>query len=338
MTSSRLSLALDAGAVALPETGPIAVYRPPAGMDLSGLGDPARLRIAHGFAPDHEWWQATGVATAPGAPTDAVAALVVLPRVRAQAQDLLARAASHGGPVLVDGQKTDGIDAILKALKPRVDLSQAFSKAHGKIAQFTAPAEALADWRLPDISETPSGWWTAPGLFSADGPDPGSLALADALPPLKGRVADLGSGWGLLAAHVLRHPGVTEVALVEAEHAGLAAARANVSDPRARFHWADATRWGTPSSVDHVVTNPPFHTSRAADPALGAAFIASAARLLAPRGTLWLVANRHLPYERALATYFAEVRPLSEGRGYKIVSASGPRSPAAAPRAPRRRT
>jgi 16S rRNA (guanine1207-N2)-methyltransferase len=80
-----------------------------------------------------------------------------------------------------------------------------------------------------------------------------------------------------------------------------------------------------------VVCNPPFHSARAADPALGAAFIAAAARLLAPRGTLWLVANRHLPYERALDAQFAEVRPLGEEAGYKLVAAGRPRH-AARPR------
>ena len=92
--------------------------------------------------------------------------------------------------------------------------------------------------------------------------------------------------------------------LVEAEADALACARLNVTDPRARFHWADATAWQPDSLLDAVVMNPPFHVGRDADPALGAAFIRAARRMLAPNGSLWLVANRHLPYDAALTEHF----------------------------------
>ena len=59
--------------------------------------------------------------------------------------------------------------------------------------------------------------------------------------------------------------------------------------------------------MDAVVMNPPFHTGRTAEPGLGQAFITAAARLLAPQGQLWMVANRHLPYETALGGQFAHV-------------------------------
>ena len=51
--------------------------------------------------------------------------------------------------------------------------------------------------------------------------------------------------------------------------------------------------------------NPPFHTSRAADPALGQGFInPQLARNLTRNGNLWMVANRHLPYEVTLNETF----------------------------------
>jgi 16S rRNA (guanine1207-N2)-methyltransferase len=170
---------------------------------------------------------------------------------------------------------------------------------------------------------------TAVGLFSADGADPASVALATALPrQLSGRVADLGAGWGYLSRAVLAHPGVTELHLVEADHTALGLARdALGQDPRARFHWADATTFATVTGLDAVVSNPPFHRGRAADPGLGRAFIAAAARLLAPSGTLYLVANRHLPYEAALSAAFAEVADLVPGTdtpAYKLYRAARP--------------
>jgi 16S rRNA (guanine1207-N2)-methyltransferase len=79
---------------------------------------------------------------------------------------------------------------------------------------------------------------------------------------------------------------------------------------------------------DTVVTNPPFHVSRAADPGLGRNFIEAARRMLAPRGDLWLVANRHLPYEGALRAAFRHVAEHGDDPGFKVFHASRPiRSP-----------
>jgi 16S rRNA G1207 methylase RsmC len=40
---------------------------------------------------------------------------------------------------------------------------------------------------------------TDAGVFSRDGLDAGTRVLLEALPPLSGRVLDLGCGWGALA-------------------------------------------------------------------------------------------------------------------------------------------
>jgi 16S rRNA (guanine1207-N2)-methyltransferase len=151
------------------------------------------------------------------------------------------------------------------------------------------------------------------------------MALAKALPARLGpRVADLGAGWGFLSRAILEREGVAELHLVEADHAALECAQRNITDPRARFHWADATAFKPDAAVDTVVTNPPFHVSRAADPSLGRAFIEAARRILTPRGELWLVANRHLPYEKALRDAFREVTETGEDPSFKVFHASHP--------------
>jgi 16S rRNA (guanine1207-N2)-methyltransferase len=75
---------------------------------------------------------------------------------------------------------------------------------------------------------------------------------------------------------------------------------------------------------DVIVTNPPFHASGRADrPDIGRAFIAAAAAALVPAGRLWLVANRHLPYEAELARHFSQVRCVLQHDGFKVVEATG---------------
>ena len=63
------------------------------------------------------------------------------------------------------------------------------------------------------------------------------------------------------------------------------------------------------------------HDGGGEDKTLGQAFIASAAAALRKGGLLWIVANRHLPYEAILAESFAKVRLVEEGGGYKVFEA-----------------
>lgn len=326
MRDSRIGLALSQGILTLPESGNIAVFRPVAGDDLSAL--PAgRLVVLTGFRPDHDHFAARGYAVTDEPPY--AAALVCLPRARDHARALLAQAAASvapGGPVAVDGQKTDGIEAVLKELKSLVALSGVLSKAHGRIAVFPAGPE-LAAWTAAP-RQIAGGFITRPGVFSADGPDPGSELLAQALPPKLGpKVVDLGAGWGYLSRAVLAREGVKRLDLVEAEALALDCARENIRDERARFHWADALSFRPESLAETVVTNPPFHTGRAADPSLGIGFIQAARRMLAPDGALWLVANRHLPYDEALAAHFLEHETVAQTNAFRVIRAIKPRRP-----------
>src|SRR5690606_27540716 len=118
---------------------------------------------------------------------------------------------------------------------------------------------------------------------------------------------------------------ITSLHLYEAEARALELAKENLA-PHARraaleFRWHDVAA-GLPDRYDVIVSNPPFHgPGRAARPDIGRAFIAAAARALVPGGTLWLVANRQLPYEQALGEGFAEVQTLAQERGFKVVRA-----------------
>jgi len=327
MSVSRLSIAIADGLVDLPAQGRIAVFRPKANTDLGALPKD-RVHVIQGFWPDHQAFVAQGFETGTEPVGEYAAAIIFVPRAKAEARALVAQAAkiTGGGPVIIDGQKTDGVESILKDCKKRnAIISGAYSKAHGRT--FTVTGGDFSDW-MADQNETQlgDGFVTVPGIFSADAIDKGSAILVAALPEkIAGRVCDLGAGWGYLSAEVLKHPEVTECHLIEAEQAALQAARRNITDPRAVFHWADATNAHIDGGFDIIVCNPPFHTMRSAEPSLGQAFIAAAARLLKGHGTLWLVANRHLPYEAALSEAFREVVETAGDSSFKVFRASKPR-------------
>lgn len=324
MLSQRLSLALEGG-LTLPD-GRIGVFAPRVGAHLSDLPK-GRVVVITRDAPAHRGFDAAGYACATAAEGRYAAALVCLPRAKAEARALIEEAARlSDGPVIVDGQKEDGADALLRDCRKRATVEGPVNKAHGKLFWFPADATAFADWAAPARQEIAGGFVTAPGVFSADGIDPASALLAEALPAgLKGRAVDLGGGWGYLTARLLEREGIRHVDLVEADHAALDCARANVTDPRAAFHWADALAWRPDTPADLVVMNPPFHSSRSADPDLGRAFIRAAGDCLAPSGRLFMVANRHLGYEKTLDAVFADwSEPGGDGK-FKLFEATRPR-------------
>ncbi|MEL7178312.1 MAG: methyltransferase [Pseudomonadota bacterium] len=320
MSQSRLSTALEDGLIALPE-GNIALMRPPATYDVSALPRD-HVQVVHGFFADYAAWQGAGYPVSQDLPKVSVA-VVVVPRAKALARAMVADACAKADLVIVDGQKTDGVDSLFKLCRKALGDLPSMTKGHGRIFWFAA-TDAFAEWAAPPPEQGAHGYFTTAGVFSDGAIDAGSALLAEALPQkLPARMADLGAGWGYLAAPVLARDCVKSLDLIEAEALSLQCARLNVDDPRASFHWGDATRHDA-AAYDGIVMNPPFHSGRASDPGLGRTFIQAAARLLAPHGKLWMVANRHLPYEATLTECFRNVDMITSNGAFKVFHANRP--------------
>lgn len=238
---------------------------------------------------------------------------------------LALRALAPGGRLTALAPKEKGGSRLGKELKAFGCEIHETGQRHQRICQTRRPdapagLEAAIEAGRPRFSES-LGLWTQPGVFSWDRPDPGSVLLIQALPPLAGRGADLGCGLGILSHAVLASPQVTELALVDLDRRAVDCARRNVQDPRAGFHWRDARTGPELAGLDFVVMNPPFHDAGAEDKALGQAFIRRAHAVLRKGGVLWLVANRHLPYEGVLGDLFGKAALKAEGGGFKVYEA-----------------
>ena len=141
MSLSRLTTAIAYGALALPE-GKITVMRSAADYDVSALPR-ADLMIANGFYPDFAAWNNAGyVVTAKAEPAEV--AIVVVPRSKALARAMIAAAASWAKLVIVDGQKTDGVESLFKDCRKRLGQLPSVPKGHGRIFWF-APAPVFDD-------------------------------------------------------------------------------------------------------------------------------------------------------------------------------------------------
>lgn len=193
--------------------------------------------------------------------------------------------------------------------------------------------ELLSSWRSGgEFRRVVDGrFWSAPGLFAWDRIDPGSRLLTEHLPEdMQGHAADLGCGWGFLSDFILRYrPGVTKLDVFDADARAIEAAKKNLSglNPRARvrFLWHNVTAGlERPSFYDWIISNPPFHETRQPDPVIGMRFIIAAAQALKPNGQFWLVANKHLPYERLMREGFAETSVVVQKDGYKVLMGRTP--------------
>jgi 16S rRNA (guanine1207-N2)-methyltransferase len=270
--------------------------------------------------------------------------LVLPPRQRDESRALFARAAHHadgGGIVLACVPNAEGAksaQADLTALLGTVsNVSKHKCRVFWGVSQSsTRDASLQSSWLALDRpAPNAAGYLSRPGLFAWDRVDTASALLAKHLPDdLRGSVADFGAGYGYLASQIVaRCPHVSSIDLYEAEARALEPARLNLQDAiresgrdvACEVHWHDITA-GIDRRFDAVISNPPFHQGRADLPDLGRAFIARAANALVSRGRLFLVANRHLPYESTLATHFEQIHTLVEQDGFKVIEAKGVRA------------
>jgi len=259
------------------------------------------------------------------APDTLDAATVLAPPGAVERRRVLAlvlRALKPGATLVAMAPKDKGGSRLKKDLEAFGGIVDESAKRHHRICHVERPAapagiEAAIAEGAPRIVD---GLWSQPGVFSWDRVDPGTAALIKALPQLAGQGADLGCGIGVLAHAVLASPAVTRLQLIDIDRRAVACARRNVDDPRAGFAWADATSEAL-EGLDFVVMNPPFHAAGWETKALGQRFIEAAQRALRKGGTLWMVANLHLPYEGVLEPLFARIERRDGGGPYKVFEA-----------------
>lgn len=248
----------------------------------------------------------------------------------------LARAAEglkEGGHLVLTAANDLGAGSLEKRVRELFGACDAFSKHKCRVLHAVKRKDALdqdllARWHAGGEMRrvAPDGLLGAPGIFSWKQPDAGSRLLAGFIPQgLEGHGADLGAGNGYLALSLLdRHPKIQSLALLEVEKKALDAAQGNLAsrespDLRLGFHWTDVTRGTGLSGLDFVVMNPPFHSERGSLPVLGQRFIAEAMKALRLGGRLFMVANRHLPYEAELSTAGGILVRREEAAGFKVL-------------------
>lgn len=238
----------------------------------------------------------------------------------------------HGGILIVEGSKTNGIDAIVQRLSKLHILEHLVAKSHGKIAVLKVlskkitPFHEWLDFAIPCKNE--DGFYSMPGLFSHKRIDPASKFLSTLFDnKLKGDIIDLGAGWGFLSSKLLSESlNLKSITLVDHDQKAIDCAQKNIKSAKAVFKWMDIqeiTQLG--SKFDSVICNPPFHSAEGRNVDLGKNFIKAAHSVLNSTGSLLLVSNIQLPYENLINTLFKNSFIVAKNKYFKIILAKRPK-------------
>jgi 16S rRNA (guanine1207-N2)-methyltransferase len=237
-----------------------------------------------------------------------------------------------GGVLIVEGNKNNGVDAIIHKLSKILALEHIIAKAHGKIAIFKISSKNLTGFEEWLAFDTPykneDGFYSIPGLFSHKKPDAASQFLSNLFDNrIYGDVIDLGAGWGFLSAKLLdKSLNLKSLTLMDHDQRAIECARKNIKSPKAIFKWLDIKEINEfDSKFDNVVCNPPFHSANGINIELGKTFIKTAHSILKRTGSLLMVANIQLPYENLIDTLFKDFIITAQNKYFKIILAKGPK-------------
>ena len=258
------------------------------------------------------------------------ALLLLLPKAKIEARYLLANLLPHikqQGDVFLVGDNRGGINGADKLLAPycshsqKLDSARRCSLVHGVLNQ-AVPAFHLEEWlqqyTLP-LGADPLTVIALPGVFSADGLDEGTQLLLEHLPPLRGRVLDVGCGAGVIGASLCAQHPELKVEMCDINALALESARRTLAANglEARIYPSDMLS-DVPGRVQHIVTNPPFHAGLKTLYGPSEQLILGAPQKLAPHGSLLLVANAFLKYQPFLQEAFKQSQTIAATTKFKL--------------------
>lgn len=162
---------------------------------------------------------------------------------------------------------------------------------------------------------------TDAGVFSRDGLDRGTEVLLNALPPLSGRVLDLGCGWGAVGVALGARWPELDVVMTDINSRAVELARRNLAENGVKATVVQGDGFAAVEGCfDAIVTNPPIRAGKGVVYGL----FARAKDYLKPGGALYVVIRKQQGAPSALK-YLKETYALAEtvdrGSGFHVLRA-----------------
>ena len=164
-------------------------------------------------------------------------------------------------------------------------------------------------------------FFTDAGVFSRDGLDRGTEVLLNALPPLSGRVLDLGCGWGAVGVALAARWPELDVVMTDINSRAVELARRNLAENGVTATVVQGDGFAAVEGrFDTIVTNPPIRAGKGVVYGL----FAQAKDYLKPGGELYVVIRKQQGAPSALK-YLKETYTLAEtvdrGSGFHVLRA-----------------
>jgi 16S rRNA (guanine1207-N2)-methyltransferase len=149
---------------------------------------------------------------------------------------------------------------------------------------------------------------TDAGVFSRDGLDRGTEVLLEALPPLEGRVLDLGCGWGAVGVALGKRYPALDIVMTDINSRAVELARRNLAENGVMAAVLQGDGFdAVEGRFDAIVTNPPIRAGKAVIYGL----FARARDYLEPDGALYVVIRKQQGAPSALK-YLKEIYSRAE--------------------------
>ena len=162
---------------------------------------------------------------------------------------------------------------------------------------------------------------TDAGVFSRDGLDRGTEVLLNALPPLAGRVLDLGCGWGAVGVALGKRWPDLDIVMTDINSRAVELARRNLAENGVRATVVQGNGFAAvEGSFDAIITNPPIRAGKAVIYGL----FAQARERLKPGGALYVVIRKQQGAPSALKylkEVYGQAETVDRGSGFHVLRA-----------------
>ena len=230
--------------------------------------------------------------------------------------------------LLIVGDNKGGVKSSEKQLKEHAKFGRKLDSArHCALYQFSQltpnPTFKLSDYFkrfTVDIKDTSIDVISMPGVFNHGALDNGTeLLLNNMTPPSSGTVLDFGCGAGVISAYLGKmNPDLSFLCLdVSAFAAKATELTLQANHINGKVLLSNGLQKMT-DSVDHIVTNPPFHTGLSTDYDITETFIKDAKNVLKPKGTVTIVANSFLKYPPLLEQAFGQYQQICKNTKFTV--------------------
>lgn len=261
------------------------------------------------------------------------AALVWLPKEKQLTwfiMDALRAMLKVGTSIWLVGENRGGIKSIHKQFPSSVAAAQKVAVGNHSLLLRTEIIETLPEFNLQQRFEyaelqqpgqsMPLKLASLPGVFAFPSIDAGSAMLLEHLPVWQqGHVLDFACGHGVLGAWLQRQSAQLRITYLDVSALALAATAETLQQNGLTGECVASD--GLSASLphyDYVVSHPPFHTGLATDYEIGKQFLRQVRQHLRPRGELWLVANRFLPWPELIEQAFGHCKRVAQDNKFAV--------------------